>query len=516
MLRDGRIPFGARHTERSASIFGLIVGLSFAVAVSFAGIATVLPDAASLLVVPAMGAAVLAVTYLLDPKASVVVFLLLSLFNDTVAIYFGEAVKRVDEAGVATLLVFTFWSRYAAFVRGLTALRDGSFAIAVFAGVLSSLLNGVPSGIWTAALLLLVKGVALFHIVRCLPYRRTDVLTHAWILLPVGFVLLLLGAIEFLDPGRFQAAIGLPEYIRYRAGLPSVKSLFFHPVLFGWFTAFLALYMLAGFVVFRRWWLLVGALLLSLGTLLSARRKPLVGMIVALIAGAIATIAPRKTLHSLKPWAVILAGVLVISVLFLPVLTGLYSMSIARYVESVQETVQSVGGTRAPPAGGEETEQTAQARTALYFQSVAIAADYFPFGVGLGRYGSWMSRVDYSPVYEEYGLDTVPGLRPQNPRYATDTFWPMVLGELGVIGFFAYATFIGTLGWMLLRLARRSTDMLAKAFLLGTVLVFVEGLTESLAAPSFVAPPVAYFLFGSAGMALSLAASPTTASQHDV
>ena len=97
---------------------------------------------------------------------------------------------------------------------------------------------------------------------------------------------------------------------------------------------------------------------------------------------------------------------------------------------------------------------------ALYKTSALVGRDYFPLGAGLGRYGSWLSREHYSPLYAEYGLNDVRGLAPARPAgdglrarvaapSATDTFWPAILGEMGVIGLIAYLGFMATLGWML-------------------------------------------------------------------
>jgi hypothetical protein len=44
------------------------------------------------------------------------------------------------------------------------------------------------------------------------------------------------------------------------------------------------------------------------------------------------------------------------------------------------------------------------------------------------------------------------------------------------------------------------------AFTLGALMVFVEALVRSAAAPVFVAPPIAYWIFGAAGLALALRA----------
>ena len=44
------------------------------------------------------------------------------------------------------------------------------------------------------------------------------------------------------------------------------------------------------------------------------------------------------------------------------------------------------------------------------------------------------------------------------------------------------------------------------AFTLGALMVFAETLFRSAAAPAFVAPPIAYWVFGAIGLALALRA----------
>ena len=46
--------------------------------------------------------------------------------------------------------------------------------------------------------------------------------------------------------------------------------------------------------------------------------------------------------------------------------------------------------------------QNVQPRIVLADAAVRIASDKFPFGSGLGTFGSWMSKVNYSDIYHEY------------------------------------------------------------------------------------------------------------------
>ena len=78
------------------------------------------------------------------------------------------------------------------------------------------------------------------------------------------------------------------------------------------------------------------------------------------------------------------------------------------------------------------------ARTALLETSFEIANDYFPLGTGFGTYGSYFSGINYSPIYEMYGINNIWGLSKNNPAFISDTFWPMIIGQFGYISTILY------------------------------------------------------------------------------
>lgn len=78
------------------------------------------------------------------------------------------------------------------------------------------------------------------------------------------------------------------------------------------------------------------------------------------------------------------------------------------------------------------------ARSAITVGSVLVARDHFPIGSGFGTYASWISGQHYSPLYYRYGMEVVPGLRPDFYEFIADTFWPMILGQFGFIGLMAF------------------------------------------------------------------------------
>lgn len=78
---------------------------------------------------------------------------------------------------------------------------------------------------------------------------------------------------------------------------------------------------------------------------------------------------------------------------------------------------------------------TTSARFLLTKVSIEIARTYFPLGLGFASYGSSMSEKYYSNVYVQYGLDHTWGLGLHgNTSFISDTFWPTVLGQMGVVG----------------------------------------------------------------------------------
>lgn len=80
----------------------------------------------------------------------------------------------------------------------------------------------------------------------------------------------------------------------------------------------------------------------------------------------------------------------------------------------------------------------ASARSALTQMSLEIAKDYFPIGTGFGTYASSVAAEHYSPVYYMYGLSGIHGLGEGRVNFGSDTFWPIVIGQTGVLGTIFY------------------------------------------------------------------------------
>jgi hypothetical protein len=403
----------------------------------------------------------------------------------------GGLVKHVDEyiilLSFGTMLarnLLTACPGPAPEVRGVM----GGVAAFLAVGLLANVLNRVPGLLSLQAAFLAVKGFLWFYVVASLPFTVVDFERFAKFIFFVGVVVLAGGVIDFAAPEAFRAATNNIGYVDYRGGLPSVVSFFTHPGVFGWFTAFAACLGFADyFARDRRRGFWVG-LVFALASLLSMRRKPLGGLALALAVGLLLSPRPGRLRRAL----VVLCLATAVVFAFSDQLGDLYRGFLEQYILV--------------------PDSMSVARNALYQMAGRIAVHHFPLGVGFGRYGSWLSRVHYSPIYEAYGLDTVWGLGP-GQNFLTDTFWPMVLGETGVLGLAAIAfALVRLLGGLSARLRAlplnplltMGPDSVRSWAALAALMVFLEALVESVADAMFVRPPQNVLVFALAGLAYSL------------
>jgi len=80
------------------------------------------------------------------------------------------------------------------------------------------------------------------------------------------------------------------------------------------------------------------------------------------------------------------------------------------------------------------------ARMALYYFSIPVLMDFFPFGSGFASYATYASSVSYSSIYEKYGLSNMYGLTKAHPSFMSDTYYPALtqFGFAGIILFFYF------------------------------------------------------------------------------
>ena len=471
------------------------------VAVLAASLGLLVPGDASRVAAAAGATSVLAVAFLAWPTLALMSFCIVMLLSTTIA-GFIPGMRLLDEMAIPLLFLAAIVRQHSRIGLRLLWPREIAVALIFATGLLSSLLQGVELEVWLPALALLAKPIAVFYIALLLDWDDVSVRSAIRVGFIVGVLVLVVAVVELAAPTFVPQVLRLPVF-EPRAGLPAIKSVFEHPVLFAWFTAFVALFSFAHYSVLGRLRYLVWMAVFALGPVLAARRRAIIAVVAALALALGIDLLNRQPRRELaRRWLPVAAVLVVVTVAFLPAFGALYEQTAARYLPA-----DPVGPEGPIGLDGFEVEgaATMQARTALYVGSILIARDHAPLGAGLGRYASHMSRVEYSPMYEEYGLAEINGLREQNPKFVTDTFWPQILGELGAVGLLSYAAFLAFIGWDLLKLARRrEAPSIARILFLGAVLVFTQGLIESLASAMFHSPPRAYLLMATVGAALSM------------
>lgn len=73
-------------------------------------------------------------------------------------------------------------------------------------------------------------------------------------------------------------------------------------------------------------------------------------------------------------------------------------------------------------------------RAILLKDSIDLMTTYFPFGTGFGTFGSSIAADYYSPLYIQLGYPSNWGMSPSYSAFLSDSFWPTIFAEFGIIG----------------------------------------------------------------------------------
>jgi hypothetical protein len=421
----------------------------------------------------------------------IILFGLFLLFQDLLAENLKQigilfrVVKYIDEGGSLFLFLLLVTNHL---YKKLSVKRnniDIPLLLFFFIGLLSSVAKRVPNTVYISQFIIDLKPFLFFYAFSYLPIHKRFLEQYLRFFFWVGFIIFLFGLIDLAAPYQFRALTGNNTFVEVKYGIPSVKSFFYHPAVFGWFMNFLSLYCFALFIVKKKNMFLVLGIMFFLGCLLSMRLKSIMGFIISLWLGVL--------IYPVKKGKSVVTAFLSILMIFILIFAGsmisqLFQSKYTMYVSS-------------------ETSSDA-ARNVLYLKSIEVARDAFPFGVGFGRYGSWTSRVHFSPVYYQYGLNLIWGMSEDFPNFIADTFWPMIIGETGFIGFGFYLVVFIIMLRYLYRNVKKRKDPLLHVYFLGTFMIFLESITESIASPVFISPPYAFFIFGAIGIAFALQRIP--------
>ena len=294
-----------------------------------------------------------------------------------------------------------------------------------------------------------------------------------------GCLSLVAGFINFIIPSVWEKLVPY-TYIYKRMGLPSVMGFFDHSGKYGWFMMFVAIIYYAYYKSTKEKRYIWLFMLYAFTALLSFKVKVIVTLIMIIFADNFLINLRSININGL---IILLVTTILVFSLFGDLIRNTYVM----YFTS------NINGT--------------SARYSLLSGSEQLMKIYFPLGVGFGKFASWYARLDYSEYYYQLGLTNVYGLTPQNPFFATDTFWPILFGETGFIGTIVYTILLIYL-FFILRLKvismRTSEVIISKVIVLSGFLIFIQALVESSGEAIFNSAPQNLFIAVACGFALGI------------
>jgi len=116
------------------------------------------------------------------------------------------------------------------------------------------------------------------------------------------------------------------------------------------------------------------------------------------------------------------------------------------------------------------------ARNVLSKTSVKISKTLFPLGSGFGSFASAISGSHYSTIYKEYGIDQIVGLVEGDAEYVSDSFWPMILGQTGILGLLIY---ISIMSLMILQIKKKTNEKYLYVAAVSFIYLFISSTSES-------------------------------------
>jgi hypothetical protein len=398
------------------------------------------------------------------PRPAIFLFMAFIVVQDPLRLIFrgddtsiGFVVKRLDDA---VLFAFAAWVLISssAVHRALRAHRIGLLVVACYVPlVASSVLAHVQLLPALLDVALFSKPFLLFAMGTSLVLEPQEVERGLRPALGMMLGVILFALVFMTFPALQDAYIGDIRRPDMRIGLVSAQGFFDGPGPYSWFCAATFAIAYAAYLSFGRKFYLYSSFVAGAFTLVAWRRKSIVGVVAMLLLATL--LQDRFTARNrLRAFAIVSVVALMAATVLAPYMAGLWEYTLTEYANDPYST----------------------ARFALHYASVLIAVDHFPLGTGLASFASHASRVYYSDVYYQYGLASVWGLTPEFPEFITDTFWPMILGEGGIAGLVAYASFFFVLGFRFWRAARQAEVSREQRFLLlAAIFLLVGSLSES-------------------------------------
>lgn len=376
-------------------------------------------------------------------------------------------IQFLDEFGILLLffaMIIRKVARKESFVR--TPI-DFPLLSVITIGTISSLINHiVPFGTSMAGFLLFIKGFLLYYIFVNTNFEEKHIKLFLKGFLFLGILIATIGLLDFFSSNFIgKPLVANPDHNRF--GFISAQSIMGHPGAFSALMAILACFNISAYLVRGEKKFLYLSWLFMVCIILSFRRTSLFGVILSFLIGL--RFSSNKKLRKKA-----FLFTFIIIAIFLGLIIPAYKELIKNYLilRNTPRNIMTIAGLK-------------------------IAKDYFPLGSGFGTFGSGITQRVYSPLYYKYRLHRIWGLSQSKPSFLNDIFWPHILAELGVTGFFFYLIIFISFFRICIKGIKELQNSLEKIFALGTFMVLIESLIESTKATFYEMSLWTYFYFGS-------------------
>lgn len=300
-----------------------------------------------------------------------------------------------------------------------------------------------------------------------------------WISFPVAVYGILEAVLDF--PSLSSLGNNIDGDAIFRGDLRSATSIFLHPGSFAWLISSSAC------ICFCRW--IVGNDKLSgfifaffvVALIVAMRKKTLIALFIGIL---VILWMNRKNIANWIKNLFLMTG-LGVCIIFIFPAYFLSMLGSLRYEEILL---------------GEFTP-----RLKLAVSSITLAVENFPLGTGLSTFGSATSVDAYSPLYGELGLSNHYGMTSSDPRFLMDTFWPMLIAEIGFLGVLFYLGCLIGIGRRLFIYASSCKSEDFKVIIFLAVMLFCKSFVESVSTPIFSKLTYSIFIAFYCGVALSIA-----------
>ena len=330
-----------------------------------------------------------------------------------------------------------------------------------FIGLLSTFVNH-NSVFWSSvSIFLALKGFFIYWISKNLHLEEYKIRLFFKTVLYILVLTSIIGILQYFGIQIFT----LPS--NERLGVSSATSIFAHHGTFGSLMgAGMALSIGLKFGTKNNKWLYITCVL-SLGLIASTVRRSIIGIIL----GTLFVMLFYRKFRIPKKYTYYFLGIITLASI-------IFSGRFSNMIEGTEEEY----GTNIHP------------RYYLYYGAYEIAKEKPLLGEGPGTYGSYVSIIKDSKIYQKYKISVL-------DQHKADTFWPMILGEYGILGTIAFSLLLSIIfRSLLISFPKNDDHPFLKGLYIGYIILFVDYIVECLASPVYSRSLYAFIFFGGIGL----------------